>query len=141
VAEEESKGSFCGSQEEMTKEQLEHFANTSVMAFESLAHFTTYLNAIKVNLLMAVLSVQVPGCETSKVKGSVVVLGNPGLDPEDLKDLIETLGKDADFSVRQAQTVVALAIEKSIAEEKPSCDNCPSRDTCENCSDKKETVH
>ena len=139
---EEDKKPVVVRSKEMTQEQNVHFADVSVQAFEMLCDVTDFLAKIGVNLLQATVSIKVPGEQYPKL----MVMANPGLDPEDLKQLIEAIASDSDQSVKQAQTLAALASARALMKDMgpagdipKDCEGCPAKDDC--FPPTKETVH
>jgi hypothetical protein len=123
------------------------YTTKAVEAYNILSEATEYLSAGTVNLITATVSITLPGEEYPKV----VVISNPSIDPDALKDVLETIGKEADLAVAHSAHVVAAAIEAAKIRsatngQREECQGCPDRSECMKPSENgecivKETIH
>jgi len=134
---EEKPGSVSCVKVQMTEEQKAFYANRSLAAFEILAEAAGYLMQMDVEILLTTVSIKVPGSEGRKL----VVLANPSVPPDIVKEILVATGKDADFGVQQSQAVISMAIERAEKEAEHNCDECPDKEQCGQEPQKKETIH
>lgn len=94
---------------DMSDEQKQYFGERAVFAYESLAGIAVMLSQYNIDLLLTTIAIRVPDSDGNKV----VVLANPSMPPEVVKEMLEITGRDSELSMNQSQAVIALAARKA----------------------------
>ena len=128
--------SFIGnSSDNLTQEQYAFFQNAAVSAFRLLSDASESLDEIGAGLIVATVSIRVPGCDNPKL----VSLASPNIKPEVIRELYEFLGRDPDMGVDQSQMIIQMATYQTHKEQVEKCAQCPDREECDERIDK-ETI-
>jgi hypothetical protein len=115
------------STDSLDEKQYTLFQEKAILAFRILAQAASELHEQGIELLQSTVSVGVPGFSFPKV----VSLASPSIKPDALKELLTLLGRDADFAINQAQTVIHMAMYQIQKERAAQCDACPDKDDCD----------
>ena len=120
----------------LSKEQLIELRDKIAMAYRAVAHTALYLEENDVGVLLAVISVGTahPGQQ------KVLLVGNPSMPDDALKQLLALIGSDPDMGVEQAAVVRDIGLDAINREMKDRCDECPEAETCEE-RKQKVTIH
>ncbi len=111
----------------LDEEQYRIFQEKAIEAYMRLVPAASSLGELDVELLQATVSVKVPGAEYPKI----ITLASPNLHPEALRQLLETLGRDARLAVTQSQTIIQLVIYNARKAKAEECLKCPDREECD----------
>jgi predicted aldo/keto reductase-like oxidoreductase len=114
------------SQAPLNEVQMQILNARAVACYLKLAEYASTLKNVGSELLQATVSIQLPGCEHPKI----VVLSSPMMSQPGLKDLLETIGKNSDFAVSQAQIVIDMAEYQIRKDQADKCSKCDERETC-----------
>jgi len=116
----------------LNDEQAKFLHDRAVLAQQMIMELQRYMGPAGLEVIQLSVAVSVPDSDQR-----VLVVANPDLKPDALKELLESFGQNADAVVSQARSVVNSAIMH--AAENENCEDCPLRDSCPNtvfCGDK-----
>ena len=113
--------------EKLTKEQQHHLSNAAVEAYLAVAEVSDALFDKGIHIIQGTIAVRIPGVTNPRV----VNFARPRMPKEVLKELLESLGRESDAAVAQAEIVEIMAMLKLQGDQEEKCAKCSEKDTCE----------
>ena len=109
----------------LKKGQLVYFRDKSIDAYRTMLDVSLFLAKQEILITHMVVAVRIPDAESR-----VVILANPGIKPDALRELIKTLGDSAEEVVFQSQTIREMSNMKAYYDQENKRDECEKRDEC-----------